>query len=567
MATGGAATGGAATGGAATGGSSAITPDNLPFAFFTVSPTSATAAVLDANGSWDLETPAANLLLRWDFENDGVWDTDYSTTRVLTHDFGVGSSHTIRLSVKDSSGQTSELVRTAQFGAITYVSGTLCTTTWSGTVVVQNDVLVSAGCTLTIAAGTNVLFTYLPGGLAGLQIDGTLNVNGTSDSPVLFSSYGIAKRTPSAWDGIYVRGAATITGAIVEDATQGLRYCTATNASVTDSVFEQNDTGITATCSTSGTLIVTGTTLSSNATNGAQLTYGTTQLQRVTAENNAQAGVVGSQNAVISVATSTFRGNKSHGIFLDANTTTSSSFSAISSTFRDNGGAGLDMNGSSRANVSQSDFISNNRGIYIEGCAALSVTTSNFRNHPYEAVLIDITSCASTSPITINYCNFTDNARLGALVNENPNLSDSSSTVGTHSATYSTPAGESILKARVGYSVSTYGTGSGILYDGNGVQLWSTSTASSATWIDISAKNVSSVYCFASGGTDWPVYVGVSGILYRKSNFPADLSVLVARTVNASQNYWKNSPPVVFSVSPSTLDVSNAATSPVAAGP
>jgi len=39
------------------------------------------------------------------------------------------------------------------------------------------------------------------------------------------------------------------------------------------------------TCSTNGTLTVTGTTLSSNATNGAQLTYGTTQLQRVTAEN------------------------------------------------------------------------------------------------------------------------------------------------------------------------------------------------------------------------------------------------------------------------------------------
>ncbi|MGA2261853.1 MAG: hypothetical protein ABSH28_10485, partial [Acidobacteriota bacterium] len=53
--------------------------------------------------------------------------------------------------------------------------------------VVRSDVVVAAGVTLTIGAGTIVKFREL-GYEAGLIIDGTLNVNGTSGSKVYFTS-------------------------------------------------------------------------------------------------------------------------------------------------------------------------------------------------------------------------------------------------------------------------------------------------------------------------------------------------------------------------------------------
>ena len=39
---------------------------------------------LDASASTDPETPGANLLARWDFGDDGVWDTPWSLTKALT---------------------------------------------------------------------------------------------------------------------------------------------------------------------------------------------------------------------------------------------------------------------------------------------------------------------------------------------------------------------------------------------------------------------------------------------------------------------------------------------------
>lgn len=44
----------------------------------------------DASGVWDGETAAGALQVRWDWENDGVWDTSYSTTKTASHDFAQG---------------------------------------------------------------------------------------------------------------------------------------------------------------------------------------------------------------------------------------------------------------------------------------------------------------------------------------------------------------------------------------------------------------------------------------------------------------------------------------------
>jgi PKD repeat protein len=76
-----------------------------PTARLTVSPTYAQAGAAftaDAAGS----TGAGSLQVRWDWENDGVWDTAFSTTLTASHSYTVADDHVIRADVKDTTGLT-----------------------------------------------------------------------------------------------------------------------------------------------------------------------------------------------------------------------------------------------------------------------------------------------------------------------------------------------------------------------------------------------------------------------------------------------------------------------------
>jgi uncharacterized protein (TIGR02145 family) len=65
-----------------------------------------TTFYFDANASTDTEDPAAWLKVRWDFESDGVWDTEFSTTKIANHKYpGAGTYHA-RVQVMDTGGAT-----------------------------------------------------------------------------------------------------------------------------------------------------------------------------------------------------------------------------------------------------------------------------------------------------------------------------------------------------------------------------------------------------------------------------------------------------------------------------
>ncbi|MCA9733813.1 PKD domain-containing protein, partial [candidate division KSB1 bacterium] len=84
-------------------------PNIAPTASFTISPTSGTTATtfqFDASGSTDNEDSSSELQVRWDWENDGNWDTDYSTDKIASHQYGSDGTKTILLEVKDSGGLT-----------------------------------------------------------------------------------------------------------------------------------------------------------------------------------------------------------------------------------------------------------------------------------------------------------------------------------------------------------------------------------------------------------------------------------------------------------------------------
>lgn len=85
-----------------------------PTATFTVDPftgTTATVFTFDASGSFDAEDPTSELQVRWDFDGDGNWDTDWDSGKMETHQYDSEEVYTTELEVKDTEGLTSTFSR------------------------------------------------------------------------------------------------------------------------------------------------------------------------------------------------------------------------------------------------------------------------------------------------------------------------------------------------------------------------------------------------------------------------------------------------------------------------
>ncbi len=84
------------------------TPNTPPRAKFSVSLTSGTTLTIfevDASDSWDDEDSTL-INVRWDWENDGIWDTDYTMNKTTSHQYTVEGTMRIKLEVQDSGGLT-----------------------------------------------------------------------------------------------------------------------------------------------------------------------------------------------------------------------------------------------------------------------------------------------------------------------------------------------------------------------------------------------------------------------------------------------------------------------------
>ncbi|HPN33389.1 MAG TPA: fibrobacter succinogenes major paralogous domain-containing protein [bacterium] len=80
----------------------------------------------DASKSNDSEDPGSALQVRWDWENDGVWDTDYQAAKSASHRYTTLGAKTIKLEVKDSGDLLSTAVNTilvAEMGTLADVDG------------------------------------------------------------------------------------------------------------------------------------------------------------------------------------------------------------------------------------------------------------------------------------------------------------------------------------------------------------------------------------------------------------------------------------------------------------
>ena len=86
-----------------------VVTNNAPTASFTISPTSGSPGdtfEFNASGSSDPEDSLSELLVRWDFNGDGSWDSDWSTQKTVTYIYNDAGTFDVKLQVKDSGGLT-----------------------------------------------------------------------------------------------------------------------------------------------------------------------------------------------------------------------------------------------------------------------------------------------------------------------------------------------------------------------------------------------------------------------------------------------------------------------------
>ncbi|MDD4644984.1 MAG: PKD domain-containing protein [Bacteroidales bacterium] len=85
-----------------------------PTAVFTVAPDKGTIETLfnfDASGCTDPEDSQESLRVRWDWENDGIYDTEYRTLKTIQHRFTVAGQYTVVMEVIDTEGYGSTFTK------------------------------------------------------------------------------------------------------------------------------------------------------------------------------------------------------------------------------------------------------------------------------------------------------------------------------------------------------------------------------------------------------------------------------------------------------------------------
>jgi uncharacterized protein (TIGR02145 family) len=91
-----------------------VTQGSAPNAVFTIDPqegNTTTIFTFDASECFDNEDPVESLQVRWDWENDGEFDTDYSTEKIITHQYTESGDYEIKLEVKDTDVETGTTIR------------------------------------------------------------------------------------------------------------------------------------------------------------------------------------------------------------------------------------------------------------------------------------------------------------------------------------------------------------------------------------------------------------------------------------------------------------------------
>ena len=535
-----------------------------PNAAFTATATGATTVVVDASASSDTESATDNLQVRWDWENDGTWDTAFTTEKVAEHDYGEEGTFTIACEVKDEVDQNDIATHNVTLTSIRYISGTIdASDTWTGTVIITGDVTITNGATITVLAGTNVLFTYSdvepvgnPDGIGDYGIDvinnANFNILGTEADPVVFSVNGADHRTSMAWDHIRLAGSpSSFQHVVVEYGTTCLmvqdastfeyiesRFCkdalVATNAdnmTVDFGYFHNNDNRGLAIASDTDTYVLQDIESADNGTDGINIIGGSAgSIVRCSVHDNGQDGISVDSSPIdisecVKVAAAEKFGNSQSGI-------------------ANNARYGLNFTGSPSGLITHNDIVYN-------GAQGVNLIVRD------------------SSPV-INWNNIYSNSTQGGTRLVAANTSSTLATSGRASYTtitsgyWTAPDNGEIIRVKINYSES-YSDGyvSGGIYKTGGTSVWSTSSNRSNYWVDIPSSDIHSiaVYIYNSGYTNSSYSHSITGseVVYQVSNSAGiELSAsAVNNVVDAQFNYWGIFPNALSAISMDRTDAVN----------
>ncbi|AKT39622.1 DUF4215 domain-containing protein [Chondromyces crocatus] len=212
----------------------------------------------------------------------------------------------------------------------TIAGGNIINQTWTASgspYLVQGDITVPAGASLTIQAGTIVRMANNDGQVSGvdtsrveLTVNGTLSINGTAANPVIFQANNGS--AANSWYGIVVGANATsamIQGAILQHASRGVRNLAPGNVlRVLDSTFQNNGIGI---AIEAGAPTIEGSSIFGNTTGVSVLVSGSASLLRSVVRSNGSNGInilTSSGSSTIAITNCTVHGNTGTGIYGEA---------------------------------------------------------------------------------------------------------------------------------------------------------------------------------------------------------------------------------------------------------
>ena len=501
----------------------------VPVADFTATISDALQVTVDASACYDVETPLANLEVRFDWESDGTFDTAWDVQKIQTHDYALDGDYTITMEVRDATGQTDSTDRTVSLSSQQTVGGVISSTTWYGTVIMTGSVTVPAGEVLTINPGTQILVMYLDQnadgvGDFGLYVDGEIHANGTQQDPILFTMYGADHKDPGAWQGIVARGtAADFAWTVVEYADVGLFLQLA--ASVSDASFRFNRTiGLFLDDADGATL----TRLSAHDNDGEGVVLQSADsviISDLTSQNNLDTGLRLTSSNNGSLTTGIISGNQADGVQL-----IDSALAIDDCQVSQNGGYGLLYRGGSDGSLTHSVITYNDDvGIRAESTAG----------HPHP---------------TINYNNIYGNSVVAGTVETIIDPSATLSVVGQYSSgnlysgTWATPSGGLIRRAYFVFDDFYYADA--FLETGAGANMYSR-TSDFSGWVNLYSHATTDMrirmYQTYNSNSNTSNDATVTQVEYASPEASGiEISVSVfSGTVDARYNYWGAFPNVL----------------------
>ncbi len=534
-----------------------------PVATFVAIPIGVNEVDADASGVTDDTTPVADLQVRFDYNNDGVYERDWSIVKRYRHLYINPGDYTVRMEVRDNIGQVRSATRNVSFQAERLISGDVANDVWFGRVILTGDVRVLPNNTLTIAEGTQISVIRQDQaadgrGDYGILVNGRVLVQGTAENPVIFTTYidnSAPNRAQRDWDGLFLQGTSpsSIAYAIIENVNRGIdirdgstvtntsiRECGdegiylqgSTNNTITDTSVTGCSIGISA--SAANNLVMRRVSLRTNRSHGASISTGSFTFDASDASNNGADGLTAITTGASAITTSTFVNNATHGVELY-----SANVAVSASLLRANRDTGLTSRASSTGLVTHNNIIENAR----EG---ISLRTANALN--------------PTHIVTRN--NIHGNSTLGGygyqLADTAAVLSAVSGGAEVLSGAFATPVNGTILQAE--WSFNEVESGSGRVIDQNNASLITINSSSSGILVLEPTGRTSLRVGATRLSCCNPATMTVTRVLTRSA--PAQgiqLSVvLTAGSINARQNYFGTYPNVLQAVrfsSPGVVDL------------